>query len=411
MATCTLCGPEGGAEERTTVEVAPDGVTVLTVPKGFQVVGDQTVTGNLETNGVLAIAGISDVKDEIMAMQREIDAVPAAIAAVETNVVASCNATCNLTAQTSAVAANKAEATRNVAALAVQVTANKDETARTLAALALQVTANKDETAINLANLQARVTTLEAENVALRKLTAEFGAFKEKVESPTLTASAFTVCGVATNPTAWQEDRVGMLGTYKSRWDDNNWSEDCRISVKDALDAGATNIVMRIYDPVDSSHMDFSYTLSARAWYDAFQNPANDPDKSSVALTASQKPASFGGFFSNKIWSVGSSATTNNINSRVLTEQKYIQQYCNGGAATYKYAGIGTKTAFNFIVGGGGTAHAALCSTGLGVYGNSMCTTGKQYNCYIGGAPCNDSGARACRSDAAQRAAIAIKLA
>ena len=388
----------------TTFAVAPDGVTVLTAPGGFQVAGDQVVTGKLETSGVLAIAGIPDVKVEIEAMQSEIDAVPAAIATVETNVVASCTATCNLTAQTSAVAANK------------------DEAAANLAALAAKVITNKDEAATNLAALTARVTTLEAENVALRKLTAEFGAFKKELkdsllkagvnlESPTLTSSEFTVCGVATNPTSWQQDRVGMLGTYTSRRDDNNWSVDCRVAVKNAIEAGATSIVMRIYDPVDSNHMDFSYTLSARAWYDAFQNPADDPSNSAVSLTASSKPTSFGGFFSHKIWSVGSSATTGNIYSRVLTEQKYVQQYCNGGATTYKYAGIGTKTAFNFIVGGGGTAHAALCSTGLGVYGNSMCTTGKQYNCYIGGNTCNDSGERACRSDAAQRAAVAIKLA
>jgi len=224
---------------------------------------------------------------------------------------------------------------------------------------------------------------------------------------PTLSTDVVTVCGVATNPTTWQVDNVGMLGTYSSRKDKDNWSMDCRLAVKKAMASGAKKIVMRIYDPVDSGHMDFSYTLSASEWYDAFQNPVEDPE--SVTITAHNKPTNLGGFLSHKAWSVGHTADENNVAHRVLTKLDYVRQYCDGGSTTPKYSGKNTKTTFNFIVGGGGTAHASLCSNGLGMYGESQCTTGTRYNCYIGGKVCNDRDG--CRTDAAQRAAVSIKLA
>ena len=287
---------------------------------------------------------------------------------------------------------------------------------------------DKSTAAENVTALKAHVTKLEADNIALRKLvTDEIGALKAEqkktkealLESgalqgpvPTLSASKFTVCGVATNPTVWQEDHVGMLGTYASRKDSDNWSLDCRLSVKKAIDAGAENIVMRVYDPVDSNHMDFSWTLKASEWYAAYQHLIPDKDYGeSVTLEMITKPAGAGNFVNHKIWSVGTVAEQEDIQLRVLAKLSYIQHYCNGAASNYKYSGIGTKSALSFITGNGQKVHATLCSTGLGVYGPSQCTTGSNYNCYIGGKKCTDPNKGKCTNDAAQRAAVSIKLA
>lgn len=251
---------------------------------------------------------------------------------------------------------------------------------------------------------------LSALKTELKETKADLYASGSLVDVSTLSASEFTVCGVAANPTVWQENHVGMLGTYASRMNNENWSQDCRLAVKKAMDAGATNIVVRIYDPVDSNHMDFSWTVPASAWYAAYQHP-DKVEGQSVQLQTITKPDSVGNFLSHKLWSVGTSAEENHIYSRVLTKPSYIQHYCNGAASTYKYSGIGTQSALNFITGDGSVVHATLCSTGLGVYGPSRCTTGSSYPCYLGGSQCDDPAKGECTSDKAQRAAIAIKLA
>ena len=175
----------GGDQDRTTVAINPDGVAVLTAPQGFTVAGDQTVLGKLETNGVLSIAGIPDVKVEIEAMQSEIDTVPAAIAAVETNVVASCNAACDLTAHAATVTANKIEAAKNLAAAELKIKAL--ETALTAEKTVRDTLVNTlskslDELTARLTSTEQAVSTLEEEAAKVREAEAKAEAERKAAE-------------------------------------------------------------------------------------------------------------------------------------------------------------------------------------------------------------------------------------
>ena len=81
----------------------------------------------------------------------------------------------------------------------------------------------------------------------------------------------------------------------------------------------------------------------------------------------------------------------------------------------YRYTGANTATAFNFMSGSGGAVHATLCSTGLGMYGPSKCTTDSGLNCYTNGNSCSTVSSStsmpgSCIHDAGQRAAMSLKL-
>ena len=228
-------------------------------------------------------------------------------------------------------------------------------------------------------------------------------SMKLPTASPALTSSAYTVCGVATNPTSWVVSGVGILGTYDAWKDKDNWSIDCRKSLATAISAGATKVKFRLYDPVDAGAMDFEYTYDAQGLYDALQN--YNPSVEDVRPTLHGSLPSAGDFMSHKSWAVGTSVSMSQ--PRFLTKPSYIQSYCNGGSGVAKFAGLNLNTAFNFMVGGGGHIHASLCSTGLGMYGASQCTTGSSYSCYIGG---STSCGTNCLSDAGQRAAVSMKL-
>lgn len=238
---------------------------------------------------------------------------------------------------------------------------------------------------------------------------------------PVLTTAQYEPCGVASNPTSWLVNNVGMLGTHMTHYDDDNWSVDCRVSVLNAITAAASagsssplQISMRLFDPVDSSHMDLEYTFAAQEWYDAFQTPDASINEATLPSGSVVLPSSASaGFLSHKAYAVGTAL--NPPVARILSRPSYIQSYCNGGAAA-RYSGTGSTSAFNFLVGGGGQVHATICSTGLGMYGPSACTSGyTTHPCYLGSSTvCNavssTTATSTCFSDAAQRAAISLKL-
>lgn len=261
---------------------------------------------------------------------------------------------------------------------------------------------------VSFSMLVARIAALEAVYLVPAAPPAAPPPYHVAGTAPTLTSASFSTCGKATNPTTWTMDNVGMLGTYAHYHDDENWSVDCRTSLSAALAAGTTNVAMRLYDPVDTTMLDMTFTFGAQALYDVLQNPDTNVDAVSLLDDLVGSVPSVGSFASHKSYSVGTNSG-HGVRPTVLTKPSYIYSYCNGGSSTVKYAGTSLSTAFNFITGGGGWLHATLCSTGLGMYGPAVCTTGGGWPCYIGSASCT-SGASACLSDAGQRAAVALKL-
>lgn len=231
------------------------------------------------------------------------------------------------------------------------------------------------------------------------------------------------------------------MGTYEHIYDDNNWSKNCVPEVKVVLDDAGDDmpeVILRIYDPVDPSHMDFQVQMPLNRLYAGLSHPeidsgggwgdscdamkpeydANAECQSvhlgSLYYAAGQQGFSFLGdqgsldaIFAHKAFSVGASAEVDkNVIVRIMKSKTYTGNYCGGG--TNRYGG-GSTSAISFVTGGGGIAHLTLCSNGLGMYGPSQCTTSSSYDCYIGGQTCNSPDS-SCESDAGQRAAIALKL-
>jgi hypothetical protein len=228
--------------------------------------------------------------------------------------------------------------------------------------------------------------------------------------STRLSEGDWEIFGVSKNPKDWKVDNVGTLGTYTHTHDADNWSEDVRPVLEEYAASGVTDILVRIYDPVDPSKMDVQQSVKLSEFLSGLKHVvapgvsashcsgpgANAPPCKSVSINSYNQKVVLGTFEQDtKTFSVGTTFEGNPGQSgwifRTLNGPDYVKSYCDEAGAT-SFFGTGQTGAINFMTGSGGYVHSTLCSTGLGVYDTNS------YPAY------NKN------SDEGRRAAIAFKL-